>query len=130
MVMGRAEARTYAQLAKLNPLPVVLVPLIAVEELDKSGPECWYAAQRKEGNKGEEFHATKPFTGGGLRRRFGCRRRRWRAGQQRQDRLHPADDGPAAVDRQTGSRGHQALYGAARRHRRRQENRAHPQGRW
>src|SRR5262249_32042798 len=62
-------------------------------------------------------------------RRRDVRRDRRRAGAGRQNRLDFADDRPAAIDRQTGGRRCQALYGAAWRHCCRQEDRADHQGR-
>ncbi len=62
-------------------------------------------------------------------RAWSCRSEQRVRARYRQDRLYPADDRPAAIHRQTGSRGHQALYGAACRHGRRQKDPAHNQGR-
>ena len=66
----------------------------------------------------------------------GRRRRRRHAGARagsrpgdRQDRPDPADDRRPGLDRQADRQRGQALHAAERRHRRRQEDRSHPEGR-
>src|SRR5262249_56654639 len=85
--------------------------------LDNKCLGCWYAVQSL---VREETHETLAVSR--------CRRRgfdngRRRPGARRQDRLHPADDWSAAIDRQARSRRRQAPHDPAWRHPRRQEGR-------
>ena len=87
---------------------------------------------RHKSRSGRNVHVRSQSHVAGRRRR--CRRRRARSGASegagsRQDRPDPADDRRPGVDRQADRQRGQAVHAAAWRHRRRQEDRSHPQGR-
>ena len=94
------------------------------------GPGTRFEARNRSGESVHVHSHQIAVAGRGGRGDIGRARAGARAGAgQRQDRPDPADDRRPGLDRQADRQRDQAVHAAERRHRRRQEDRDHPEGR-